>query len=132
MNNINIQSYSPLALAYVGDGIFEILVRTHIAKKGPKPVNTLHKLAKEYVSAESQSKIIEGLLPHLSEKETEFFKRGRNAKSHTVSKNAALIDYKRATGMECLFGYLHLTGQDERIKEIFEMIVRDKDEQNSY
>ena len=114
--------YSPLTLAYVGDGIYEILVRTYLVQQENLPVNKLHRRAKGFVAACSQSAYMEYLLPLLTEEEEGVYKRGRNAKSHTTAKNMTLADYKRATGMEALFGYLHLTGQKERIEELFSVV----------
>lgn len=120
--------YSPLTLAYVGDGIYELMVRTHIASGENMPVNKLHRLATSYVAACYQSAYMELLLPLLTEQEMEIYKRGRNAKSHTSAKNMSILDYRRATGLEALFGYLHLTGQQQRLEELFAIICRHHDD----
>ena len=119
----DIMMLSPLQLAYVGDAVYELLVRTSILRKELK-VNDLHKSAKKYVKAEGQSKIIHFLEPILTETEKYYVKKGRNTKIHSSPKNANLIDYKYATGFECLLGYLYLTNQDERIGQIFDYIIK--------
>lgn len=119
----DIMMLSPLQLAYVGDAVYELLVRTIILRKELK-VNDLHKSAKKYVKAEGQSKIIHFLEPILTETEKYYVKKGRNTKIHSSPKNANLIDYKYATGFECLLGYLYLTNQDERIGQIFDYIIK--------
>lgn len=113
---------SPLQLAYVGDAAYELLVRTYLLKKEIQ-VAGLHKTTISYVKAEAQAEIIHHLDEILNEKERQMVKKGRNAKSNTVPKNANLIDYKYATGLETLFGYLYLTKQDDRMKELFEKAV---------
>ncbi len=113
---------SPLQLAYVGDAAYELLVRTYLLKKETQ-VAGLHKTTISYVKAEAQAEIIHHLDEILNEKERQMVKKGRNAKSNTVPKNANLIDYKYATGLETLFGYLYLTRQDDRMKELFERAV---------
>ncbi len=116
--------YGALALAYMGDSVYETLIRKHLLEKGNAPVGKLHKLAKEYVSAKAQSKIMDILEPVLTEDEMAVFKRGRNAKPHTVPKNTDITVYKRATGMEALFGYLYLTGNTARVDELMSLILK--------
>ncbi len=120
-----INSLSPLQLAYVGDAVYELLVRTYLVKKG-LAVRKLHKTAIEYVKAEAQSDFIHALEDELTEEEKSFVKRGRNAKNNTVPKNADLMDYKYATGFETLIGYLFLIGEDERIFQLFDRILKMK------
>lgn len=117
-----INSLSPLQLAYIGDAVYELLVRTYLVKKGLS-VRKLHKTAVKYVKAEAQSNFVHALEEELTEAEKDLVKRGRNAKSNTVPKNADLIDYKYATGFEALVGYLFLMGEDKRIFELFDMIT---------
>lgn len=114
---------SPLQLAYIGDAVYELLVRTYLLKK-KTPVNKLHISNIKYVKAEAQAEIVHRLDDKLNEKEKYMVKKGRNAKSNTVPKNAKLIDYKYATGFETLFGYLYLTEQDDRINQLFEEIIQ--------
>lgn len=113
---------SPLQLAYIGDAVYELLVRTFLMDKNLS-VNQLHKAATKYVRAGAQSEIVHGLEDILTDKEKTIVKKGRNAKNKTSPKNADMIDYKYATGFESLFGYLYLTGKDDRLYEIFEKII---------
>lgn len=113
---------SPLQLAYVGDAVYELLIRTYLLEKGFS-AGKLHKLATNYVKAEAQANIVHVIEERLTEKEANVVRRGRNSKSNTVPKNANLIDYKYATGFEALIGYLYLNEEDERISEIFDMIL---------
>lgn len=111
----DIRSYSPLTLAYIGDGIYELVVRTIVTGWGNRPVNELNKLSTAYVKAETQAEMVIALKEELTEEEAEVFKRGRNAKPYTKAKNATRADYHKATGFEALMGYLYLTGQTERM-----------------
>lgn len=115
LENQDIRTYSPLALAYIGDGIYELVVRTMVTGWGNRPVNELNKLSTAYVKAETQAEMIIALKGELTEAEAEAFKRGRNAKPYTKAKNATRADYHKATGFEALMGYLYLTGQTERM-----------------
>lgn len=117
----DLKTLSPLSLAYVGDAVFELLVRTHLLTKD-KNSNKLHREAAKIVSAKSQANLVLSIMDDLSSEEESVVRRGRNAKSHTVPKNALLRDYKYATGLEALFGYLYLRGRDERIEELFNKI----------
>lgn len=114
---------SALSLAYMGDAVFEILVRTKVLEQGDAPVKTLHKRSEGFVKAESQSKMYRELEKVITEKELQVMKRGRNAKSFSKAKNATISDYKHATGVEALFGYLFLTGETERLKYLFEVCI---------
>lgn len=116
----NLMEISPLVLAYIGDAVFEIFVRMHVLSFGNTQVNKLHKKSREIVKAKGQSDIYFKIEKLLTEEEVGVFKRGRNAKSHTVPKNAELIDYKHATGLEALFGYLYLKGDVLRLIQLFE------------
>ncbi len=116
------KQYGALALAYMGDAVYEVAVREYLMKKANMPVNTLHKLAKKYVSAVAQSQFFDMLEPQLTGEEMSVYKRGRNSKPHTTAKNASLADYKKATGLESLFGYLYLTDNHARIKELLDII----------
>lgn len=114
----DIHTYSPLTLAYIGDCIFDLVIRSVIVLRGNRAVNSLHRAATRIVRAETQSAMIETLLADLTEEELAVYKRGRNAKSHSAAKNASLQDYRKATGYEALIGYLYLTGQLERAVEL--------------
>lgn len=118
-----VRELSPLALAYIGDACFEILVRSEILDVRKNP-NKLHRESIRFVRAKSQRELIEKVEDKLTEEEMKIFKRGRNAKSHTVPKNADPIDYRMATGLEALFGYLYLLKRYNRIREIFEEMIR--------
>lgn len=109
-----------LALAYMGDAIFEVHIREHLLSNGQTKPNQLHQLATTYVSAKAQSYLLERMLEEelLTDEEQDYYKRGRNAKSYTKAKNASVAAYKMSTGFEALFGYLHLTDQTERIREL--------------
>lgn len=116
--NVDIRSYSPLPLAYIGDAVYELIIRTVVVEKGNKSANALHKTTVRYVNAGAQAKIIEALSDILTEEESAVYHRGRNAKSYTVAKNASMADYRKATGMEALLGYLYLNGNLKRCLEL--------------
>jgi ribonuclease-3 family protein len=122
--------YSPLTLAYLGDAVYEQLVREKLVRECNRNTGELHKLATMRVCAVYQSKAFDIIMPVLNEKEVSVLKRGRNATGNTVPKHTDVSDYRRATGVECLFGYLKLTGNDERINEIFNIIWKIKTEVN--
>ena len=118
-----VRELSPLPLAYIGDACFEILVRSEILDVRKNP-NKLHRESIRFVRAKSQRELFEKIEENLTEEEIKIFKRGRNAKSHTVPKNADPIDYRIATGVEALFGYLYLLKRYNRIREIFKEMIR--------
>lgn len=109
------KQYSPLTLAYIGDAVYEMIVRTILVERGNAPVNVLHKHASKLVKAEAQADAYHRIKELLTEEEMSVFRRGRNAKSYTSAKNATIGDYRVATGFEALFGYWYLTGQTERM-----------------
>ena len=111
----DIRSYSPLTLAYIGDCIYEIIVRTFVVERGNKSPQSLHKTVTKYVKAETQCELFQVLQDELTEEEMAVMRRGRNAKSFTTAKNASVSDYRKASGLEALFGYLYLSGQTERV-----------------
>lgn len=121
-HQINPKMYSPLVLAYIGDVVYELLVREQIVLRANMPVNQLHCHAVEYVCASAQSKAIELIMDLLSEEEVNIYKRGRNANGNHVPKNASPQEYRRATGLEALIGYLYLQKRMDRIKELFAII----------
>lgn len=114
----DIRTYSPLVLAFIGDGVFDLIVRTIIVEQGNTHANLLHKRCSQLVKAETQAVMIEKILPLLSEEEVAVYKRGRNAKVGSKSRSASLADYKKATGFEALLGYLYLDHKMERILEL--------------
>ncbi len=101
----DIRSYSPLVLAYIGDGIYDLIIRTVMVGRGNSHVNNLHQRTSQLVKAHTQSELAGVLMPVLTEEEITVYKRGRNAKSATMAKNATVADYRRATGFEALIGY---------------------------
>ena len=109
------RTYSPLALAYIGDAVYELIVRTMVIKHGSIQVNKMHKKSASLVNAGTQAEMIRLILEELTEEETAVYKRGRNAKSVTTAKHATVVDYRTATGFEALCGYLYLTGRLERL-----------------
>lgn len=111
-------SYSPLALAYIGDAVYEIFARTYILGRGNMPVNKLHKAVKNLVKAQTQSKIYYILEDMLSEEEKDILRRGRNAKSMSSPKNGDILDYRRATAVEALIGYLYIGGEIQRLEQL--------------
>ncbi len=112
---VDVRAYSPLTLAYVGDAVYEVVIRTVIAERANRAANELHKRAVKYVQAGAQAAMITALQEILTEEELAVFKRGRNAKSNTSAKNASITDYRKATGFEALIGFLYLTDQTERV-----------------
>lgn len=108
-----------LSLAYLGDAVIELLARERVLESGITDVGKLNALARSYITAQAQSAALERMLPVLSEEENAVFKRGRNAHGISAPKSASVAEYRRATGMEALFGHLYLTGQKERIRELF-------------
>lgn len=118
-----VKEYSPLVLAYIGDAVYEVLVRQYIVSCGNAPVNVLNRRARSMVNAAAQSAVYEKIKSVLTEEEDSVYKRGRNAKSHTAAKNQSISDYRRATGIEALFGYLYLEGRNDRISELFKLCL---------
>ncbi len=118
-------NYSPLSLAFLGDSVYDMLVREHLLLEANMPVAKLHSAKIRLVCAEYQSAAYELLSDRLEERELAVLKRGRNATGNTVPKHAEAAQYRRATAIECLFGYLWLTGKDERIRELFKIIINE-------
>ena len=118
IQDVDVRTYSPLALAYIGDGIFDLVIRTVIVGKGNTKASQLHYQTSHIVKAQSQALMIEALEGDLTEEEADIYRRGRNAKSPTMAKNASMADYRKATGFEALMGYLYLTDRFERVVEL--------------
>ena len=118
MEEVDIRTYSPLVLAYIGDGIYELVIRSLLVGQGNTQANKLHKKASTLVNAAVQSAMMERTKEELTEEELHVFKRGRNANSATMAKHATMADYRRATGFEALMGYLYLSGNMERLMEL--------------
>lgn len=123
----DIRSYSPLTLAYIGDGVYELVIRTILVKKGNCPVNRLHKKASSLVKAAAQSGIMEVIEEKLTPEELSVYRRGRNAHSPTMAKHATMADYRRATGFEALIGYLYLKQEYTRMIALIRMGIREED-----
>ena len=117
----DLRSYSPLTLAYIGDGVYELIIRTILVKKGNCPVNRLHKKASSLVKAGAQSAIMEVIEEELTSEELSVYRRGRNAHSPTMAKHATMADYRRATGFEALMGYLYLKEDYTRMLTLVRM-----------
>lgn len=123
------RQYSPLALAYIGDGIYDLVIRTMVVEQGNARVNQLHKKVSNMVKASFQAQMIHKMQPYLTEEERSVYKRGRNAKSYTMAKNASVTDYRHATGFEALMGYLYLAHQFSRILELVKIGLEEADEE---
>ena len=125
MSEQDANKISMLGLAHIGDGVYELLVRTMLCTQGHAAVGELHRLTVSYVKAPAQAKAMEKLLPRLSEEELALYKRGRNAHVHGVPHGASVGEYHAATGLEALFGWLYLQGRRERIEELFTAAMED-------
>ena len=114
----DIRTYSPLTLAYIGDAIFDVVVRSILVNKGNTAVNKLHQRASSVVKAPTQARMAAALMDDFTEEEADWYRRGRKSKPHTKAKNATTMDYLEATGFEAVMGYLYLTGDMDRICEL--------------
>lgn len=114
----DVRTYSPLTLAYIGDAVYDVIIRTVVVSRANRPANALHHITVKYVSANAQSRIVQALMEELTEEEQGIYRRGKNSKPHTTAKNASVADYLKATGFEAVIGYLYLTGQMERALEL--------------
>lgn len=118
-----INAFSNLGLAHIGDGVYELLCRSYLCAKGEHTVGQLHKDTVQLVKAPTQALLVEKLLPHLTESELSYYRRGKNAHVHAVPKGATPAEYAKATGLETLFGALYLSGQTQRINELFHIMM---------
>ncbi len=116
-------SYSPLTLAFLGDSVYDTMIREYLLLKANMPVAKLHSAKIKLVCAEFQSKAYDIICEKLTERELAVLKRGRNATGNTVPKHADAAEYRRATALECLFGYLFITGENKRLSELFGFII---------
>ena len=121
LDDTDIRTYSPLTLAYVGDAVYELVIRSLLTGRGNAQVNRLHKKASSLVNAGAQSESLERIREALTEEELHVFRRGRNANSATMARHATMTDYRKATGFEALMGYLYLTGQTERMLSLIRL-----------
>ena len=128
MTKEEVLTYAPLTLAFLGDAVYELAIRTNLVQEAERSPNMLNRLSSALAKAGAQSIAMEAIEPVLTEEELSVYRRGRNAKSHTMAKNATVIDDRRATGFEALIGYLYLTGQKERYLELIRIGV-EKNEQ---
>ena len=127
---VNPKQYSPLTLAYIGDAVYELVIRTILVSRANTQVSKLHKKASSLVKAEKQSELVEVLEPHFTPEEEHIYKRGRNAKSYTSAKNAGIVDYRRATGFEAVMGYLYLKGDFRRMMDLIKMGIEPGENEN--
>lgn len=118
LKNVDADTYSPLTLAYIGDAIYEIVIRTMVVSWANIQVNKLHKKSSTLVKAQTQADMAKHIMDILDDKELAIYKRGRNAKSFTKAKNASVIDYRMATGFEALMGYLYISHKSDRMLEL--------------
>lgn len=119
----NLNTIPTLNLAFLGDGVFDLLVREHLIATSSAHVGELNQAKVAMVNCKSQAEFAKNLLPVLTAEEEEVYKRGRNAKVNSASKHSTISDYHAATGLEALFGYLYLKGETERINELFRLII---------
>jgi len=122
----DVKMLNPLALAYVGDSVYDTFVRTLLVSGGYGQVKKLHKMSIEFVRAKAQADTLAKITEMLTADEQDIVRRGRNTKSSTIPKNADLTDYRYATGFEALIGYLYLTGQIDRLMEVIKMVMEVK------
>ena len=119
-----VKQMNPLVLAFVGDGVETLFVRAKVALSCGEKANALHKKASAEVNAHAQSEQAERVLPYLTEEESEIYHRARNSKSRHHAKNFSVTDYRRASGLEAVIGYLYLTGETERLRALFEIMEK--------
>ncbi len=128
---LDMRTYSPITLAFVGDAVYELLVRQYIAQHMNAPANKLHLKAVERVCCTFQSQAFARIEPVLTQEEADVFRRGRNSSTQRVPKHAKPVEYRRATGVEALFGYLYLKGDNQRIEELFARMMEDEGKTDS-
>jgi len=123
---VDVRTFSPLTLAFIGDCVFDLIIRTVVVERGNRATNGLHKTKSAIVKAQTQAEMIELLLPELTSEEESVYRRGRNAKSYTTAKNAAIGDYRKATGFEALIGYLYLQDNMGRVLYLVKKGLQEK------
>ena len=123
MDKRSIDAISNLGLAHIGDGVYELMCRSYLCLDGRHTVKNLHRASVALVKATTQAKFADKLLPHLTEEEQSYYRRGKNAHSHAAPKSATPQEYAKATGLETLFGALYLAGKLDRLNELFEIIM---------
>ena len=120
-----VRNISNLGLAHLGDGVFELMVRSWLCLHGKATSKGLHRATVSYVAAPAQARMMEKVLPGLSQEESDVFRRGRNVSPHSVPQNATRADYQTATGLEALFGWLYLQGRTDRLNELFTQMMEE-------
>ena len=120
----DVRNFSPLTLAYIGDCVYELIVRTMVVERGNRPPRKLHNESSEFSKAGTQRKIYEALLDEVTKEEADILSREKNAHFHTKAKNATVLEYRSATALEALLGYLYLTGKMERVLELLKIGLR--------
>lgn len=120
-----IRAVSNLGLAHVGDCVYELMIRSWLCLHGKATNRGLHKATVKYVTAPAQAKAAEKILPKLTQEEADVFRRGRNSSPHTIPKAASREEYQAATALEALFGYLWLKGENDRLNELFELMMEE-------
>ncbi len=123
---VDVRTYSPLTLAFIGDCVFDLIIRTVVVERGNRAANGLHKAKSAVVKAQTQAEMVELLLPELTPEEESVYRRGRNAKSYTTAKNASVGDYRKATGFEALIGYLYLQDDMDRVLYLVKKGLQEK------
>lgn len=132
LNETDVRSYSPLVLAYIGDCVYDLIIKSMVISNGNKQVHKLHEETSQYVQASTQSKMMRAMQPCLTEEEHAVYRRGRNAKSVSPAKNQSITDYRRATGFEALLGFLYLRKEYERLMELVKIGLEHlKEEENT-
>lgn len=120
LKEVDIRTYSPLTLAYIGDAVYDLIFRTVVVERGNTSPNKLHQRTVRYVKAPAQALLAEAIMDELTAEELAVYKRGKNAKPYTMAKNATMAEYKKATGLEALVGFLYLTNRMERALELIQ------------
>ena len=121
LGEVDLRTLSPLTLAFVGDCVYDLILRTVIVERHNASPNQLHREKSRLAKAPAQAEMAEALQEHLTQEEIAVYRRGRNAKSHTTAKNASVLDYRKATGLEALYGWLYLSGQEERLLQLLRL-----------
>ena len=121
LGEVDLRTLSPLTLAFVGDCVYDLILRTVIVERHNASPNQLHREKSRLAKAPAQAEMAEALQEHLTQEELAVYRRGRNAKSHTTAKHASVLDYRKATGLEALYGWLYLSGQEERLLQLLRL-----------
>ena len=121
LGEVDLRTLSPLTLAFVGDCVYDLILRTVIVERHNASPNQLHREKSRLAKAPAQAEMAEALQEELTQEELAVYRRGRNAKSHTTAKNASVLDYRKATGLEALYGWLYLSGQEERLLQLIRL-----------